>query len=58
MILKSINLVDLIADFLLLNEKKRGYSIEDINKRIIQNKQKKNKYKQYMMGGKGQLNLQ
>ncbi|CDW78729.1 UNKNOWN [Stylonychia lemnae] len=57
-ILKSINLIDLIAEFFLVNEKKRGYSLEDLNKRLLQNKQKKNKYKQYMMGGKGQGNLQ
>lgn len=52
-IIKSINLIDLIADFQLSNEKKRGYSLEELNKRILQNKQKKNKYKSYMAGNKG-----
>lgn len=54
-VIKSINLIDLIityniTDNPLTNEKKRGYTLEELNKRIIQNKQKKNKYKSYMAG--------
>jgi hypothetical protein len=37
-ILKSINLVDLICDFTIAIEKKRGFSYEDIQKRILLNK--------------------
>ena len=53
-ILKCINLIDLIADFSIEQEKKRGESVEDIQKRIFQTKQKKSKYKSYMSGNKGQ----
>jgi hypothetical protein len=53
-IMKIINLIDLICDYQIGLEKKRGYSIEELNKRIQQNKQKKNRYKSYMQGNKGQ----
>lgn len=44
-----IHLVDLISDYNITLEKKRGESYEDIRKRIEINKQKKNKYKSYML---------
>ena len=34
-VLKCINLVDLIAEFLISNEKSRGYTLEDLQKRIL-----------------------
>jgi len=43
-----IKMVDLISEFAIETEKKRGESCEDITKRILLNKQKKNKYKSYM----------
>lgn len=44
--------MDLICDFTISVEKKRGQSIEDVQKRILLNKLKKNKYKAYMSGNK------
>lgn len=41
-------MVDLICDYSIAQEKKRGESYEEINKRILLNKMKKNKYKSYM----------
>ncbi len=52
-VLKCINMIDLISDYTLKQEKKRGESIEEITKRIQFNKIKKNKYKSYMTGNKG-----
>jgi hypothetical protein len=46
-------MIDLISDYTLKQEKKRGESIEEITKRIQFNKIKKNKYKSYMTGNKG-----
>lgn len=43
-----LRLIDQIADFCLSNETKRGESVEDINKKMALNKQKKNKFKSYM----------
>ena len=47
-IMRCINLIDLIVDFQIAQEKKRGYSFEDVTKRIAANKQKKNRYKAYI----------
>lgn len=44
-----IHLVDLICEYSISLEKKRGESIEDIRNRNIANKLKKNKYKSYMV---------
>jgi len=41
-------MVDLICEYCISIEKKRGESHEEIQKRIILNKLKKNKYKSYM----------
>ena len=46
--LKTLNYIYQIAEYSLKCEKKRGESFEDIQKRIMQNKQKKNKYKSYI----------
>ena len=45
---KCFHLVDLIGDYVVTLEKQRGESFEEIQRRIIQNKIKKNKYKSYM----------
>lgn len=37
-IMKSINLVDLICDYSIAMEKKRGYSLEELTRRISLNK--------------------
>lgn len=52
-IMRCVNLIDLIVDFQIAQEKKRGYSFEDVTKRIAANKQKKNRYKAYIQGNKG-----
>lgn len=44
-VMKCINLIDLICDYSLALEKKRGFGFEELTKRISLNKQKKNKYK-------------
>lgn len=44
-----IHLVDLICEYSITLEKKRGESIEDIRKRNTVNKIKKNKYMSYMV---------
>mmetsp|Transcript_9591 Transcript_9591/g.9231 ORF Transcript_9591/g.9231 Transcript_9591/m.9231 type:complete len:440 (+) Transcript_9591:490-1809(+) len=49
---KCIQLFDLIGDYSVQQEKQRGESYEDINKRYQQTKLRKNKYKSYMMGNK------
>lgn len=41
-------MIDLITEFSIALEKKRGDSFEDIQKRLVQNKLKKIKYKSYM----------
>lgn len=51
-ILKCINLIDLITQYTIKNEEKRGESYEDIQRRLIQSKIKKNKYKSYMANTK------
>jgi hypothetical protein len=43
-----MRLVDLITDYSLMIEKKRGISHEEVSSKLILNKQKKNKYKSYM----------
>jgi hypothetical protein len=43
-----IRLVDLICEYNISLEKKRGESYEDIKNRNIANRLKKNKYKSYM----------
>ena len=48
-ILTCIRMVDLISEYCINQEKKRGESYEEINKRILLNKLKKNKYKSYMV---------
>ena len=47
-VLTCMRLVDLISDYSMSIEKKRGVSYEEITKKLILNKQKKNKYKSYM----------
>lgn len=47
-------LVDMISDYCLAQEKARGEPYEEIQKRIVQNKLKKNKYKAYMVQTKAQ----
>lgn len=53
-VLQGIKLMDMIADYTLRVEKRRGESYEDLNKRVIANKLKKSKYKSYMPGNKAQ----
>ena len=52
LILKGIQLMDMISDYTIRVEKKRGESFEDLNRRVAANKIKKNKYKSYMPGNK------
>jgi hypothetical protein len=42
-------LVDMISDYCIAQEKTRGQTLEELQRRIIQNKVKKNKYKAYMV---------
>ena len=51
-------LVDLISDYCIAHEQARGESFEDIQRRIFQNKLKKNKYKAYMVQTKAQAQQQ
>jgi hypothetical protein len=44
-----IMLVDMISDYCIAQEKTRGQTLEELQRRIIQNKVKKNKYKAYMV---------
>jgi hypothetical protein len=44
-----IMLVDMISDYCIAQEKARGQTLEELQRRIIQNKVKKNKYKAYMV---------
>ena len=48
-VLTCIKIVDLISEYCILQEKNRGTSLEEIENRMFQNKQKKIKYKQYMV---------
>ena len=51
-VLQGIHLMDMISDYTIRVERKRGESYEDLNKRVLANKIKKNKYKSYMPGNK------
>ena len=44
-----IMLVDMISDYCIAQETARGQTLEELQRRIIQNKVKKNKYKAYMV---------
>ena len=52
-VLKCFNLLDMISDYSLKTEHDRGEPYEDVQKKYLMNKQKKNKYKAYMQGNKG-----
>lgn len=53
-----IMLVDMISDYCIAQEKARGETFEEIQRRIVQNKLKKNKYKAYMVQTKAQAQQQ
>lgn len=44
-----MKIIDLISEYCIVQEKERGESHEELEKRIQLNKQKKIKYKSYMV---------
>ena len=47
-VLTCMKLIDMITDYTILVEKRRGISFEQVQSKVAQNKQKKHKYKSYM----------